>query len=143
MAKWKERISGMALSGGAGLVVAVFTTIAAASYAPLIFHGVLQPYTANGLWMALITAVLVGFLVAVTSSYHGAIAIPQDRVAPILAILAANVAAGMPTASPEQVCLVVVAAIILVTLITGFFLYSLGWLKLGNLIRYIPYPVIG
>jgi SulP family sulfate permease len=141
--EWKNGISRMALNGGAGLVVAVFTVIASASYAALIFHGPLESYVARGLWMGLITAVVVGILVAVTSSYPGAIAIPQDRVAPILAILAGNVAAGMATSSPEQVCLVVVAAMILVTLITGFFLYSLGWLKLGNLIRYIPYPVIG
>jgi len=123
--------------------VAVFTIIASASFAALIFHGVLQPYIASGLWMGLVTAVIVGLLVALTSSCHGAIAIPQDRIAPILAILSANIALRMPNATPQETYLVVLAAIVLVTLITGLFLYGLGWLKLGNLIRYIPYPVIG
>jgi SulP family sulfate permease len=139
----KNSIAQAALTGSAGLVVAVFTIIASASYAALIFHGPLQPYTANGMWMGLVTAVIVGLLVAITSSCPGAIAIPQDRIAPILAILSASIAAAMPNTAPDQICLVVVAAIVLVTLITGLFLYGLGWLKLGNLIRYIPYPVIG
>jgi SulP family sulfate permease len=35
------------------------------------------------------------------------------------------------------------AAIAVVSVITGVFLFLLGRLRLGNLIRYIPYPVIG
>src|SRR5262249_14939854 len=130
MSERKNSLSLAALTGSAGLVVAVFTVIASTSYAALIFHGPLQPFIATRVWMALITAVIVGSLVALTSSCPAAIAIPQDRVAPILAILAANVVAAMPNASPDQMCLVVVAAIVLVTLITGLFLFSLGCLNL-------------
>src|SRR5689334_7175970 len=114
MTEGRQGISQAAMIGSAGLVVALFTIIASASYAALIFQGPLQAYMANGLWMALITAVVVGFFVALTSSCRGAIAIPQDRVAPILAILSANVAASMPTAPTDQMCLLVVAAIVLV-----------------------------
>ena len=139
----KRNLTQAALTGSAGLVVAVFTIVASASYAALIFHGPLEPYMPNGIWMGLVTAVIVGLLVAVTSSCQGAIAIPQDRIAPILALLSTSLMAGMATSPPDQVFLVVIAAVTLVTLITGLFLYGLGWLKLGNLIRYIPYPVIG
>jgi SulP family sulfate permease len=93
--------------------------------------------------MGLITAVIVGLLVALTSSCRGAIAIPQDRIAPILALLSTNLMLSMANSDPDQIFLVVVAAVVLVTLITGLFLCGLGWLRLGNLIRYIPYPVIG
>ena len=93
--------------------------------------------------MALTTAVIVGTLVALSSSCPAVIAIPQDRIVPILALLAGGVAAKMPTATAEQKGMVVLSGIIVVTLITGLFLFGLGRLRLGNLIRYIPYPVIG
>lgn len=127
----------------AAVVVAVFTLIASASFAALIFSGRLQPYAAHGFGMALVTAVIVGVIVAWRSSCRLSIAIPQDRIAPLLMLLSASVAAGMQSASAEEVFISVVSAIVLVTLVTGAVLYVLGWLKMGNLVRYIPYPVIG
>ena len=85
----------------------------------------------------------MGLIVALASSYAGAIAIPQDRVAPILALMAASIASRMGTATTQEKCLGVMAAIAVVSVITGAFLFLLGRLRLGNLIRYIPYPVIG
>lgn len=127
----------------AAAVVAVFTLIASASFAALIFSGRLQTYAAHGFGMALITAVIVGVIVAWRSSCRLSIAIPQDRVAPLLMLLSASVAAGMENAPAEAVFASVVSAIVMVTLVTGAVLYILGRLKLGNLVRYIPYPVIG
>lgn len=139
----KEAFSKTVITGSAGLVVAIFTVIASASFAALIFNGPLNGFATTGMRMALTTAVIVGFLVAVTSSCRGAIAIPQDRIVPILAILAGSVIARMPGASAEEIGMALISAIVLVTLITGLFLYGLGRFQLGNLIRYIPYPVIG
>src|SRR5215471_10439265 len=138
----QSAISHAALIASAGAVLAVFTVIASASFAALIFAPPLDQFITHGIWMALITALIVGMVIALTSSYPGAIAIPQDRVAPILAILAGSISTHM-SASAEEKSLAVISAIILVTLTTGLFLYLLGRLKLGNLIRYIPYPVIG
>jgi SulP family sulfate permease len=133
----------MAVNVSAGFVVAIFTIIASASFASLIFNGPLNVFVPSGIRMALTTAVIVGALVAITSSCQGAIAIPQDRIVPILALLAAGVANGMPSASVEERGIAIMSGIVMVTLITGLFLYALGRLRLGNLIRYIPYPVIG
>ena len=121
----------------------VFTIIAASSFASLIFVGPLQPFTGNGIWMMLWTAFVVGILVALSSSLRGVVAIPQDRIAPILAVLVAGVVAQMPAASPEEQCRAAIAAITTVSLITGVILYLLGRLKMGDLLQYIPYPVIG
>jgi SulP family sulfate permease len=125
------------------LFVAVFTVIASASFASLIFAGPLTGFVPVGIRMALVTAVLVGFLVAVISSCRVAIAIPQDRIVPILSLLAAGVIASMPNTSMEEKGLAVISAVVMVTLITGLFLYALGRLRLGNMVRYVPYPVIG
>ena len=127
----------------ASLVTAAFTIIACSSFAALIFAGPLNQFVGNGIWLGLFTALIVGVIVSLISSYPGVIAIPQDRVAPILALMAVSMAARMGSASPQEKCFAVMAAIAVVSLITGSFLFVLGRLRLGNLIRYIPYPVIG
>jgi SulP family sulfate permease len=139
----KVALSQVAVTASTGFVVAVFTVIASASFASLIFGGSLNGFVSSGIRMALTTAVIVGALVALTSSCRAVIAIPQDRIVPILALLAAGVTARMPAASSEEKGMAVLCAIFAVTLITGLFLFGLGRLRMGNLIRYIPYPVIG
>jgi SulP family sulfate permease len=132
-----------ATSVAAAFIAAAFTAIACSSFAALIFTGPLAPFLGQGIWIGLFTALVVGVIVALASSCPGVVAIPQDRIAPILAILAGSVVARMETASAQEKCLAVLMAIAVVSLITGFFLYFLGRLRLGNLIRYIPYPVVG
>ena len=127
----------------AAVMTGVFTIIAASSFAALIFAGPLQPFTGNGIWLMLWTAFIVGSLVALTSSLQGVVAIPQDRIAPILAVMVAGVVAQLPTASPEEQCRAAIACLALVSLITGVILYLLGRFKMGDLLQYIPYPVIG
>lgn len=124
-------------------VTAAFTVIACGSFAALIFAGPLAPFVSQGIWIGLFTALVVGLVVALVSSYPGAIAIPQDRVVPILALMATSLVTRMGNAPPPEKCLAVMGAIGVVSLITGLFLFLIGRLKLGNLIRYIPYPVIG
>ena len=127
-----------------GGVVGVFTIIASLSFGTLIFAGDLSFGVSQGISMALISAVLVGGIVALRSSYPATIAIPQDRTAPILALMAAHIAANLPAStSPEVKAVTILTAIALTSVITGCVLYALGRLQLGILIRFIPYPVVG
>ena len=141
--KRRSIFSGAVTTASAAIVTAAFTTIACGSFAALIFSGPLEPYVGQGVWIGLFTAVVVGIIVSLASSCPGVVAIPQDRIAPILGLMAANMVLRMGSASPQEKCLAVMGAIALVSFITGSFLFVLGRLKLGNLIRYIPYPVIG
>ena len=79
--------------------------------------------------------------VALTSSLKGAIGSPQDVTAAIVALSAAAIAGRV--ANPEAEFLTVVAAIILTTVVTGGVYLLIGGLRLGNLVRFMPYPVIG
>ena len=56
--------------------------------------------------------------------------------------MAAAIATDLPGAQ-QRTFLTVVLTISLATLIAGGFFFVLGSLELGNLIRFIPYPVIG
>jgi SulP family sulfate permease len=72
-----------------------------------------------------------------------AIAIPQDRTAPLLAIMAGNIAAAAPgTASADEVFAATLVAIIVTTFVTGVFLLGLGIFRAGGLMRFIPYSVL-
>lgn len=128
----------------AGLVVGVVAVILAASFAALIFSGPLSPFLYTGLGIALFSVIVHGAVVALTSSNPSVVAIPQDRVVPILALMAGAIVTEMPPgASLDQAFVTVLTALVLSTLVSGLFLGLVGTFRLGGFIRFIPYPVIG
>lgn len=128
----------------AGLVVGMITVVLAISFAILLFGHGLQAFMPLGIGMTLFSATLVALFVSLGSSYAGTIAIPQDRIAPILALISAAVIAKMPAGGdPATAFYTVIAAICIASLLTGLCLLALGAFRLGALIRYVPYPVIG
>ena len=127
-----------------GAVIACFTVILSLSFGSLIFSGELVPATGQGVMIALMTAVVAGAVVALRGSYPAFVAIPQDRTAPILALMAAEIAAALPEGTPVATkSTVVMAAIAVTSLLTGGVLYGVGRFRLVNLFRFIPYPVVG
>ena len=127
-----------------GLMVGAISIISSVSFAALVFAGPLSVHLGYGLNVALTTAVVTGLILALGSSCPIAISLPQDRPAPILAIMVAAVSAAAPTDAPsEQVLLGIAAAIIATSLITGSFLLALGLARAGGLMRFIPYAVLG
>lgn len=127
-----------------GLIVGIVVVIVAISFAVLIFSGELDRFAPNGIGLALYTAAVMAGLIALTSSFRGMVATPQDVPAAITALIAAAVVAALPTdTKTPEVLATVIAAIAVTTLVTGLFFLVLGYFKLGGLSRFIPYPVIG
>ena len=128
----------------AGLISGMVSIIIAISFAALIFSGDLADHVASGIGLALFSACAIGLVVTATSSFPGTIAGTQDSPAAILALIAAAIAQKLRTsAAPNATLPTIVAAIALTSLLTGAFLLLLGRFKLGNLIRFLPYPVVG
>ena len=125
-----------------GLVLGALEVVLAISFAALIFGGRLSPHLEAGIGLGLVSAVVVMVVVAVRSSLPGTVGSVQDSTTAVLALIAAGIAADVPAAG-EQGFLTVVVAIGLTTVATGAFLFVLGILRLGNLIRFMPYPVVG
>ena len=74
----------------------------------------------------------------------GTIGTIQDGAAAVLALVAAGIAASLPAgASAEVGFSTFVAAMALGSLATGVVFLGLGTFRLGELIRFIPYPVVG
>ena len=128
----------------AGLISGVLLVIYAISFAALIFSGNLSQYVSIGIGGALFTSVAVSITVALMSSLPGVVIVPQDGPAVILAIVANTIATQMSAStSGNEVLSTVIVAIALTSILTGVFCFILGTFKLGDLTRFIPYPVVG
>jgi SulP family sulfate permease len=128
----------------AGLISGILTVIIEISLAALIFSGDLARFVSNGIGITLFSSLVIGVVVALTSSLRGTVAVGQDIPAAILAPVAAGIATSLtPSGSPEATYATVVAVMAVTSLVTGIGFLLMGIFRLGGLIRFIPYPVIG
>jgi len=127
-----------------GLIVSVIAVIISTAFATLIFSGELSDYIPAGINLMLFASIIIGGFAALTSSLPGLVAGLQDSAVAILAVMSTTIVQTMPsTATSPETFFTVVAAIALSTILTGVIFFGLGQFRLGNLIRFIPYPVIG
>jgi SulP family sulfate permease len=130
------------LSGG--LLISLLTIIFAASFAALIFSGDLAEFLPLGIGFMLVGDAILITIVALWGSHPCLVAIDQDAPAAILVTVIASALAALPaSAAAEQKFATTLLLIISTTLLTGVFFILLGYFKLGGLIRFLPYPVIG
>ena len=128
----------------AGIVAGMITIVLEASLGALIFSGDLSSHVSSGIGLALFGTVMVGIIGALTSSMRGVVACSQDSPAAILAPMAAALAASVrASASSERAFATVAVAIALTSFLTGLIFLVLGVFRLGGLVRYVPYPVLG
>lgn len=130
-------------SMAAGLVTGIIGVIRAISYASLIFSGALAMHLPTGLGMTIVSTAITIAVVALTSTLPGMIATPLAAPTTILAIMAAAIASELADAAPADVLATVLVAIALSAILTGSMLLTLGLLRQGERIRFVPYPVIG
>ncbi|HEY9628808.1 MAG TPA: SulP family inorganic anion transporter [Coleofasciculaceae cyanobacterium] len=129
----------------AGLVAGLIATLTdIIPMAAFVFSGSLEPYVATGIGINLFSSAVVGLVIALRSSFTGIIAFPVAEEMATLAVILSAVARQIPSsASAEEVILTIIGAIALTSLLVGIFLLVVGQLKLGELIRFLPYPVVG
>ena len=128
----------------AGLIAGVRTILGSATVVMLVMPASLQGGIGPALEAILIGGAVLGALVALLSSYPGAVAQVQDGPAVILGVMASALAASLAgTAPPDLVILIVLAALNVAAFTAGAVFYGLGAFRLGALMRFIPYPVIG
>ncbi len=127
----------------AGLVIGLLVVFVEVSFAAMIFSGELDSFVSQGIGILLLGGLIIGVVVALTSSFTGTIALPQDSPVAIMGLVAAAIVAGMPNANPEQQFATVVGAMIVSSILTGISFWFMGHFNLGRLVRFIPYPVVG
>ncbi|MEA2007849.1 MAG: SulP family inorganic anion transporter, partial [Chloroflexota bacterium] len=128
----------------AGALTGVIAVSNAFSYGATIFSGDLSEHLAAGVGLVLFGGFVVTFILALTSSIKGAIATPKAATIPILAVIAAGIAADMSiSATPDEVFLTITVAFAIGTLVVGLIFLLFGLFKMGSLIRFMPYPIFG
>jgi sulfate permease, SulP family len=127
-----------------GLVTGSVSLTVTVSLGVLVFAGPVPASAGNGIALVLASTVVAGVAFAARSCFRGAIAGVQDNPAVVLALIAAAIgAASPPTASDASVFATIVVTLGLATAVTGLVFFLLGRLRLGEIVRYVPYPVIG
>jgi len=128
-----------------GLVIGMLMITITIAFAALIYSDAeLAPYRSDGIGLMLFGGIIFGGLTALLSSFRGLATGLQDSPAAILSVVATAIVAAMPSsATPKEIFLTVVAAVALTTISTGLLFIVLGQFKLGNLVRFMPYPVLG
>ncbi len=131
-------------NAGRDLTAALIVSLTAVSFyisaGTLMFQGTLAPYVP----LAIGAALLGGALLALVSAWRGSLSLasvgPEPATVPVLATITAGVAAqasasaAMPTA---------IASLLITGLVIGLAWWIMGKRGGGDIIRYIPYPVIG
>jgi len=128
----------------AGVVTAILEVTEVTAYAVLIFSGDLSAYIPRGIGLLLVGSMIIVSLTALFCSLPGLVAGLQDSAVAFLALISAAIVNQISaSATHQEKFTTVVVAIALSSLLTGLLFLSLGQFKLGNVIRFIPYPVIG
>jgi len=127
----------------AGLLIGVEEIVFAISIGSLVFSGELVPYLPYGISIALVSAAITMVSISFLSSLNGVIGSLQDSPCVIVAVIASSLVGGLMAASTEVKFATVSIIIAISTILTGLLFLVLGHCKLGELVRFIPYPVVG
>jgi sulfate permease, SulP family len=133
-------LTGLGPALTAGGVAGVLEVVLATSLAALVFSGELAENRGAGIGLAIFGGAVVMLVIAMFSSVPFSVGSIQDTTATIIALLAARITADV---RPDDAFLTVVLAVAVTTVVAGLFFFVLGTLRLGDLVRYVPYPVIG
>ena len=126
-----------------GLVIAVLMVVVQTSIAAIIFSGPLVPFVGQGTGAILFGAFAMCLIVALSGTYKGTISVPHFAPAAALFGVGGGVAASM-TAAPEEAVFATMVVIIALSALTTALLFGLvGWFRLANLSRFMPYPLVG
>ena len=114
------------------------------SLAGLIFNGRLEAYFATGLGVAFVSLIVMIILTAIFGADRATLAVPQSPTVLVQGAIIANVMALAPAGMSlqEQAALALII-LTLTSVAVGCFLWMLGALRAGGLIRHVPYPIAG
>jgi sulfate permease, SulP family len=125
---------------GTGLVLAMVNSLLSIALMSLIFDGPLEDALPIGIGLGLVASALIALIAALGSSFPGMYAGVQDASAAILGLSAASIAATLVGPAAIDTVLVMLAV---TSLATGLVFLLMGYFALGDVARFVPFPVIG
>lgn len=142
LAASRARRGSLASDAAAGLVVASVMITIAVSVGTLLTAVAGPEFAARGIGLAITSALIAVLVVLLRRAAPSSIPTAQDAPPAVLAGTAVGLVADIGTGG--QVAYATMMALsALATLATGLVFMAVGWLRLGRLVRYLPYPVMG
>lgn len=129
-------------SATAGLTAGVDNLGAGVAFAVLLFPGDLAGGLGMGVGVVLLSAALISIVTALRSAFPQTVALVQETSIAVLAAAIAATVAGMEGSATDQRIATVFAILGASTLATGCLFCLVGRLRLGTLVRFLPYPVV-
>ena len=128
----------------AGVISGIIKIVIATAFSALIFTGTLAAYLPQGIGIVLFGFFIFAVISIFTASYPVNINTPQDIPIAIIALIATTVmATSGKDWDADTTFQFIFVCIALTSILVGIFFFILGTLKLGKLVRFIPYPVVG
>lgn len=131
--------------GSAGAIASFVTLAHCLSFSALIFAGDLVTGLPMALWGFMISTAVVTLLASLTTTLPPILAGPRNPAVAVMGVLAAAMAgaAAQKGLSAPDAARHVLVALSISSILTGLLIWSLGTFRLGQIVRYVPFPVIG
>jgi sulfate permease, SulP family len=127
----------------AGIVIGAVEVVFAVSFAALVFAGYLEFYFLDdGVGLYLGAAALTLAFMAWRAGRRGVVGGLQGTGAAMMAVVSASVVVH-GAGSPKDIFLSALAATLVAMVLCGVVFWWLGSRRRGDLIRFVPYPVVG
>lgn len=128
----------------AGIVCGFLSVVLSIGNGSLLFSGSLQTYLPTAVGLSLFSMAAVAAITALTSSIPGAVGVVQEVPVIALGVAVTAVAGALPAdiAGAGRYA-TIMAAIGIGTGAAGVLTLVLGVLRVGAIIRFVPYPVVG
>jgi SulP family sulfate permease len=123
-------------------VIGAVEVVMAASFAGLVFSGLLKRYIADGVGLYVTAAAIALALLAWRAGSRGVVGSLQAATPAILTVLATPVALNAFGSGARDFITVVLATMV-ITVGAGITSVVLGIRRRGDLVRFVPYPVVG
>jgi SulP family sulfate permease len=123
-----------------GLVSGVILVTLTISLAALIFRNELSSGLPLGVGLALFATLVIGVVSVFGSGLDGVVAGVQDNTAAVIAAAATAISANV---APQDAVPTVVGFMVVASALTALSLGGLGAFRLGTLVQFVPYPVVG
>lgn len=128
----------------AGIMSGLLSIIFCLAMGTLVFAGLLPgPYINLAFSLALLSAAVIGFATSLLSSIPFVIAAPEAASCASLFLMVSSIGTALQGSSPETSFATICASIAVTTIVTGGILGILGRLREAELIRSVPYQVLG
>ncbi len=125
-----------------GLVAATSCLPFSIANGALIYSGTFQPMLVAGIAAGLLTTAVATIVLALTSTFKPVVATANSTTAAPLGAIMVSISPALAHLSPEAAAATVFALVAVTTVATGLVLVALGAARLGQIVRFIPFPIV-